>query len=489
MSFCPKCGASVDENAKFCYKCGYNLKSKSSNTVENNKTDDDSESEILEKPQKDDKTEIFEKPEESTYNFNDKVKDIGLVLNKKVTIGVISAIVIVVVFIFVGKIISSPQRAVVSFENAVNKNDTNALSKILYTTDGRLDLKSDTINPILQSFKDTPSQLSNTISDLNSQATSLKNGGAENQSSSLYITKIGRTLIFFPKYKIAFKPVFLTVNSNVKGADILINGNKVTKVDSENFSKQFGPYVPGMYNVEGKASGSFGEMDNKAKVDFIGDKKDSETVEALKGIYLKVDSDYTDNEVYINGKDSKKSVSSGDTIGPVASGAKVYAIINYNGARIKSTSSTLSDNDTSIDFDYSKQGESPEQQKSDISNMITGYAAALADALTSGNEGQITSYMYPGSKLNQQQMDNINTYYKSGSFYERYDSAVVNFYKMDPDGKSGTVDATEVYDINENCNAADSQTKTKTFENVYKFKYNDTTCSYQLTERTSAVEK
>lgn len=87
-------------------------------------------------------------------------------------------------------------------------------------------------------------------------------------------------------------------------------------------------------------------------------------------------------------------------------------------------------------------------------------------------------------------MNNINSYYKNNTnFYERYDSAVVNSYKMDPDGKSGTVDATEVYDINEHYNDFDSQFSTKTFENVYKFKYNDTAQAYQLTERVSAVEK
>jgi len=472
MNFCPKCGASVKEEAEFCHNCGYNLKTKSSNIEENGN---------LEGP---------ENLEEKVDQFKDKLGNIKSVLNNKISIGIIIACAFIIIFIFVGKTISSPQKAVASFQNTINKDDAAALSKILYTTDGRFNLKSDTVNPLLKSFKNTPSQLSSTINDLNNQAANLKNGGVENQSSNLYITKVGRTLIFFPKYKIAFKPVFLTLTSNVKGADILINDNKITKVDSDNFSKQFGPYIPGLYNVEGKAYGDFGEMDNKTKVDFISDKKQSETAEALKGIYLKVYSNYDNNEIYVNGKDTKKSLNSGDTIGPVASGASIYAIINYNGEQIKSSSANLSDNDSVISFDYSKQGETPEQRQNDINNMIVGYASTLADALTSGNAGQLQSYMYPGSKLDKQQMDNINSYYKDNSnFYEKYDSAVVNSYKMDTSGKSGTVDATEVYDINENYSQSNSQTKTRTFENIYKFKYNDTTQSYQLTERTSAVEK
>ena len=482
MNFCPKCGASVKEDSGFCHNCGYDLKTKSNNVKEEDKSEDleDNPEEDLEEDNSEEKTEQFE----------NKIENIKSVLNSKMLIGIITTCAFIIVFIFIGKTISSPQRTVVSFQSAVNKSDTTALSKILYTTDGRFNLKSDTVNPLLKSFKNTPSQLSSTINDLNNQAANLKNGGVENQSSNLYITKVGRTLIFFPKYKIAFKPVFLTLTSNVKGADILINDNKITKVDSDNFSKQFGPYIPGLYNVEGKAYGDFGEMDNKTKVDFISDKKQDETAEALKGLYLKVNSNYDNNEIYVNGKDTKKPVNSGDTIGPVAAGASIYAVINYNGEKIKSFSANLSDNDTVISFDYSKQGETPEQRQNDINDMIVGYASSLADALTSGNAGRLQSYMYPGSKLDKQQMDNINSYYKSnGNFYEKYDSAVVNSYKMDASGKSGTVDATEVYDINENYDGADSQTKTRTFENIYKFKYNDTTQSYQLMERTSAVEK
>lgn len=473
MNFCPKCGASIKEDAEFCHNCGYNIKSKSNNTSEDNKF------------------ENSENKEEKIQKFNYKLENVKSILNNKILISIISACVLIILFIFIGKTISSPEKAVASFQNDVNKGDATALTEILYTSDGRINLTSDNVDPLLKSFKNTPSELSSTISNLNSQAINLKNGGIENENSNLYITKVGRTLIFFPKYKIAFKPVFLTLTSNVKGADILINGKKIAKTDNENFSKQFGPYVPGLYTISGKASGSaLGNMYNQTKVDLLSDKKQSSSIDVLKGLYLEVTSDYDNNEIYINGKDTGKSVNSGDKIGPIASGSNVYGVINYNGEQIKSSSSNISDDDSTINFNYSKQGETPEQQQSDINNMITGYASALADALTSGNTNQIELYMYPGSKLNNQQMGNINSYYKgNNNFYEKYDSAVVNSYKMDTDGKSGTVDATEVYDINENYDGTNSQTRTRTFENIYKFKYNDTTQSYQLTERTSAVEK
>ncbi|WP_147565844.1 hypothetical protein [Clostridium tyrobutyricum] len=91
-------------------------------------------------------------------------------------------------------------------------------------------------------------------------------------------------MLFFPKYKIAANPVFLTVTSGVKGADILIDGQKVAVTDSEKFSRQLGAYLPGLYNVEGKAKGAFEEMDNITKVDFIKDKEQNKIINALQSI-------------------------------------------------------------------------------------------------------------------------------------------------------------------------------------------------------------
>lgn len=409
---------------------------------------------------------------------------------RKMFIGGIGILIFIIVFLVVGSTISSPKRAVITFENAANKNDAKKLCKILYSSDERLKLTPDDTEPLLQAFKTEPSEFTEVINDLNNQVSNIKSNKNGDNTSNLYVAKVGRTLLIFPKYKIVVKPVFLTITSSVKGSDILINDKKIAKVDNKNFSKQLGPFIPGIYDVEGKANGDFGEMDNKVKVDFIEDKKESEAVNALKGLYLQAISDYSNNEVYINGKDTGKSINSGDKIGPVASGAKVYAVIDYNGKKVKSAVSTLSDNSSTINFDYSKQGQNSEQQKNDINNMVTGYAASLADALTSGNTSQLVNYMYPGSKIYSDQMYNVNTYYRgNNNFYEKYDSAVVNSCKMDPDGKSGTINTTEVFDINEHNNEFGSRLSTRTFENVYKFKYNDTAKAYQLIERTSAVEK
>lgn len=476
MNFCPKCGTTIKEGAKFCRNCGHALASKSNDVMEINETKD---------------------LEDVTESFTEKSPYIKSILREKflknahskvLIAGIIIIFILIGAFVYVGKIITDPKGAVVAFQNAATKNDASSLSKILYSSDERINLTSPNVAPLLQSFKTTPSEFSDVITNLNTQAINLKNGGTENQTSNLYITKVGTTWIFFPKYEIAVKPTFLTVTSDVQGADILVNGKEIAKTDSNNFSKQLGPYIPGTYTVVGKAKGDFGDIHNETKIDFLNSNNQSNTVDALNGIYLQVSSNYDKNEVYINGKDTGKSVNSGDTVGPVASGSNVYAIASYNGSQIKSSYSNISDENKTIYFDYSKQQNASDQQKSDINNMVTGYSYALASALSSGNTTSLQQYMYPGSDLFNKQLSNVKSEY-NGNFYEQYDSAVVNSFTMAQDGKSGTVDTTEVFDINENVKDYNSRAQTKIYENVYKFQYNNTTQSFQLSERVSAVEK
>ncbi|MGT2887932.1 zinc ribbon domain-containing protein [Streptococcus didelphis] len=55
-------------------------------------------------------------------------------------------------------------------------------------------------------------------------------------SDQVYIKSIGRKFLVFPDYRIAMKPLSLTLKTNLKGVDILLNHKKVTTTSSEDFS-------------------------------------------------------------------------------------------------------------------------------------------------------------------------------------------------------------------------------------------------------------
>lgn len=55
-------------------------------------------------------------------------------------------------------------------------------------------------------------------------------------SSSLYIKRVGRRFGIFPDYKVAMRPMSLTLKTNVAKMDLLLNQKKVATTDSDNYS-------------------------------------------------------------------------------------------------------------------------------------------------------------------------------------------------------------------------------------------------------------
>ncbi|KGR73365.1 zinc ribbon domain-containing protein [Streptococcus phocae subsp. salmonis] len=52
----------------------------------------------------------------------------------------------------------------------------------------------------------------------------------------VYVTSVGRKFLIFPDYRIAVKPISLSIKTNVPNVDVLLNQKKVALSDSEDFS-------------------------------------------------------------------------------------------------------------------------------------------------------------------------------------------------------------------------------------------------------------
>ncbi|MGT2935561.1 zinc ribbon domain-containing protein [Streptococcus castoreus] len=59
---------------------------------------------------------------------------------------------------------------------------------------------------------------------------------AANSDSAVYVKSVGRRFWIFPDYRIAIKPMALTIRTNVPNVDVLLNDKKVTVSNSEDFS-------------------------------------------------------------------------------------------------------------------------------------------------------------------------------------------------------------------------------------------------------------
>ncbi|EHI70869.1 zinc ribbon domain-containing protein [Streptococcus ictaluri] len=70
-------------------------------------------------------------------------------------------------------------------------------------------------------------------SDVAAEKERLKKAGPEDE---LYVKSVGRKFLIFPDYRIAVKPIRLTLKTNLPNLDLLLNDKKVAVSDSENFT-------------------------------------------------------------------------------------------------------------------------------------------------------------------------------------------------------------------------------------------------------------
>ncbi|MBB1109303.1 zinc-ribbon domain-containing protein [Limosilactobacillus sp. pH52_RY] len=231
--FCPKCGTKLSEGTKFCPKCGTNVQ----------------------------KVLNFDKGRSQfkikNYNNGDERKFNNVFLKKNKLMYLLLLSLIIIFFIW-GHIYYSEENQLSRAIKALGDPNENA-SKYVTTTNSRVKIDNQSVKGIQNYFQKYPD-------DLNTMQNYFENG----KSYSLYrFTPAGRALLFWKRYKVQVDPVYITVNTDQRGMDITMDGQKIGKVNNNNsnsdnntsdvnqssnddsYSKEFGPYLPGLHKFVG----------------------------------------------------------------------------------------------------------------------------------------------------------------------------------------------------------------------------------------------
>ncbi|WP_010241253.1 zinc ribbon domain-containing protein [Clostridium arbusti] len=471
MRFCTKCGTKLKENESLCPNCGYDFQSKE---YKNN---------IVDNTQPINKNTATDNSDFPQYENSSVKKSLD---SKKLRIsiaGIIILVIIIGVYITIGRSMTDPAKLVSRFQSDVSSNNVADLNKILYCTDDRLKIDDKNSGALLLYFKNNPSHLNKTISDLNSEISSSNFRYANNPSQSNFsIINAGKTLLFFPSYKISIKPTFIDIKTSIKDVEFSLDNTKIGKSDTDNFSREFGPFVPGQYKLYASYNGKYTSLNKTYNVDLVNSTNGKVDIDTLTNLnYVKINGDYADAEIFVNNRDSGVKISDASDFGPVSSDMKIYAVTNQNGKKLKSNEYTVSNGDDSINLSFSESKNQLSSMDNQMHDLIYWYTNSFSDAVNYNNFSDVQPYLYPGSDLYNEQQKYIPSTYNNG-IKENVVSFNVLSYTMSEDSKSGTVTTEEVYDI---INAS-GQTSTKTFKYNYGFKYNEDKGSYQLTSLTNS---
>ncbi|MGV8983992.1 zinc ribbon domain-containing protein [Clostridium sp.] len=481
MKFCTNCGKEVKDGKSFCTSCGYDLRKEIAKESISESTDET----INETTKVNDDTNY---EFESTYDDNlaTTTSDEGHIINpksskkSKIIMAIFSIIIIAVITIIkVGNSLSDPNRLVTRFEKDVASNNVSDLASIMYSTDARLKVDSKSISPLLTYFKNNPSYFNEITQNLKDDILNLKNinNPSKEQVNILTLANGGKRFFIFPHYAINIKPSFVNIATTVKDVTFSINNTQIGKSDTDNSTKQFGPYIPGTYSVLANYKGKYVTLSKPYPVDLISTNNGIAELTVFNDMnYLNISSDYADADIFINGKNINMKVKDATAFGPVDSSTKIYATYSNSGKTLKSDEYSVSPGATDLYLSFQNSTDALYNVERQLTDLLSYYTSYFTEAVNTNNVSLIDPYVASGSNLYKEQQSYIPKTYAAG-IQESVISASITDYSISDDNKSGSVTSSEVYTIV----SKDGTYSNKTFKYVYKFIYNDATSSYQFT--------
>jgi uncharacterized membrane protein YvbJ len=457
--FCGSCGQPITDQEKFCSVCG-------TPTSLGTATEEIAAANSV-PIQKD----IVPRSNPRSFKLSKGLK-IAMVL---VTILIIA----IVAVIQVGYSLSDPNKLVTRFEKDIASNNSSDLISILSCNDARLTVDSKNILPLLAYFKSNPSYLNDVIQNFKNDALSPKDVSTLSKSSSntLTLANVGKNYFIFPAYKINIKPSFIDITSGVKDVTFSINDTQIGKSDTDNSTKEFGPYIPGNYSILANYKGKYFTSSQPYPVDLVSTNNGIAKLDIFGDMnYINVSSEYSDAEIFINGKDINVKVKDATNLGPVESSAKIYATYLKDGKTLKSEENSILSGDTNVNLSFEYSNNALYDVQNQLTNLLSYYTDYFTQAINTNNVSLIDPYVTVGSDLYKAQQAYIPKTFTAG-IQENIISANITNYNISDDSKSGSITTSEVYNII----AKDGTSSNKAFNYVYKFNYNESNASYQLT--------
>src|SRR5699024_9805317 len=166
----------------------------------------------------------------------------------KMTKIAISSVAVLVVIVgagyFVGNSIFSADKAIEKFEEAIDDGDSKAVSKLLNSKDKDLKIDDSSVEGFIDYYNDNPDELEDVVDHLTEQG---EKDGKSDDGYAINLKKDGKKFLVFDNYMMQVSPVYFDVYTNYADTEITLDDDVVLTADSDEFTEEIGPYLPGKY--------------------------------------------------------------------------------------------------------------------------------------------------------------------------------------------------------------------------------------------------
>ena len=256
--------------------------------------------------------------------------------------GIVGGILLVLIGSFVTlKWITSPERTVERFRDALFEENYEAIGKFISDTNPLLSQEAE-LESFVSLLKDHPDQRTLLIQDLERQARALSDHTLikPNESLLLQMTLMedGKSFYLFKDYVIASSPIYVEVGTQFNKTTLIINKEESGTIGED--GKKIGPFLPGSYHFETKLENEGYTMRGEAEIELVPSEETVQVDLPVNGAFVMPDSNYEDARLFINGKDTGVTIGDAGEIGPYPTDGSVvmHAEKTFEAGVVKSPS-------------------------------------------------------------------------------------------------------------------------------------------------------
>lgn len=288
MKVCTKCGSQLMDGVQFCQSCG---------TRRN-----DEESHMRRK----------------------------MSTTKKIWIGVIILLILSLSGAYMyGAKYYSAEAQIDRMITILQEKDAEKFIEIVTTDDPQFVIDKESVVPLFAYIKEFPSY----VNDLKGSIQQQKKKRNDVEKVDFVLTKDGKYLFLFDRYKLKAKTYYTSLLTDEKGALLKVNGKELDKATDKMFEKQYGPFFPGVQTFQSEFKNDYVKLTREEKVVLMKQNQNNVTVDlSLKGHYITIQTNVAGATLYANQKPITTLTGEEFKWGPVATDGSVSIYLEKEGA-------------------------------------------------------------------------------------------------------------------------------------------------------------
>ncbi|MGI0534819.1 YARHG domain-containing protein [Bacillus pfraonensis] len=333
MSVCTKCGLQLMDGVQFCQSCGTR------------------------------RAEYERRGNEEASHMRRKMST-----GKKIWIGVIILVILSFggVYMYGAKYYSA-EAQIDRMVTILQERNAEKFIDIVITDDPQFVVDKESIAPLFSYIKESPSY----VNDLKASIQQQRKKQSDVEKVDFVLTKDGKYLFLFDRYKLKAKTYYASLLTNEKDALLKINGKELDKATDKMFEKQYGPFFPGIQTFQSEFKNDYVKLKREEKVVLMKQNQNNITVDlSLKGHYITIQTNVAGATLYANQKPITTLTGEEFKWGPVATDGSVSIYLEKESASGKERTK-VEPISTNQYYTLSFQKKSEEQPKSSYSPPVT----------------------------------------------------------------------------------------------------------------------